>query len=119
MVETGQCEFFAGPEYCRLAEIDLSADADNIRVDLPEGRLLVGCGGGGIGIIDSTPTTTRLDHSSKAHPEGFQLDAGTHQIFVNLPITGRLPGLTRLVARSGNLATPLTAGNFPRGGARR
>ncbi|MGC1859150.1 MAG: hypothetical protein WA725_20665, partial [Pseudolabrys sp.] len=48
----GSVRVFRGPEYVPAGRIDLSADADNIRVDLPEGRLLVGYGSGGIGIID-------------------------------------------------------------------
>src|SRR5262245_25718657 len=81
----GSVRVFRGPEHVPAGRIDLGADADNIRVDLPESRLLVRYGSGGIGTIDLHSNNKIGSFSLKAHPESFQLDAGTHQIFVNLP----------------------------------
>ncbi|MFY9788608.1 MAG: hypothetical protein WAO14_20760 [Pseudolabrys sp.] len=109
----GSVRVFRGPEYVPASRIDLSADADNIRVDLPEGRLLVGYGSGGIGIIDLHTNNKIGSFPLKAHPEGFQLDAGTHQIFVNLPNNRAIAVLD---ATSGlqRATWPLAhGGNFP------
>lgn len=109
----GSVRVFRGPEYVPAGRIDLSADADNIRVDLPEGRLLVGYGSGGIGTIDLHTNNKIGSFPLKAHPEGFQLDAGTHQIFVNLPNNRAIAVLD---ATSGlqRATWPLAhGGNFP------
>jgi NHL repeat-containing protein len=81
----GSVRVFRGTEYAPAGRIDLGADADNLRVDLPAGRLLVGYGSGAIGIIDLRGNNKTESFPLNAHPESFQLDAGTRQIFVNLP----------------------------------
>ena len=81
----GSVRVFRGAEYTPAGRIDLGKDADNIRVDLPGNRLLVGYGSGGIDLIDLRSNSKIESFALKAHPEGFQFDAGTHQIFVNLP----------------------------------
>ena len=81
----GSVRVFHGSEYTPAGRIDLGADADNIRVDLPGNRLLVGYGRGGIGVIELRRNNKLESFPLKAHPEGFQFDAGSRQIFVNLP----------------------------------
>ena len=81
----GSVRVFRGTEYAPAGRIDLGADADNLRVDMPGSRLLVGYGSGAIGIIDLGSNNKTESFSLNAHPESFQLDAETRQIFVNLP----------------------------------
>jgi DNA-binding beta-propeller fold protein YncE len=81
----GSVRVFRSPEYAPAGRIDLGADADNLRVDVPGSRLLVGYGSGAIGIIDLRGNNKIESFSLSAHPESFQLDAETRQIFVNLP----------------------------------
>ncbi len=81
----GSVQFFREPSYSPLGRINLGADADNIRVDLATNRLLVGYGSGAIATIDLDSNKKAEAFALAAHPESFQLDAATRQIFVNLP----------------------------------
>jgi len=81
----GSVRMFRGAEYSPAGRIDLGADADNIRVDLSGNRLFVGHGSGGLNTIDVQSNNKHEFVVLPAHPESFQLDSGTRQIFVNLP----------------------------------
>src|SRR5262245_13183029 len=109
----GSVRVFRGPEHVPAGRIDLGADADNIRVDLPESRLLVGYGSGGIGSIDLHSNNKIGSFSLKAHPESFQLDAGTHQIFVNLPNNRAIAVLDATTGRQRATWSLAHGGNFP------
>ena len=81
----GSVRVFHGPDYSQTGRIDLGADADNIRVDLPANRILVGFGSGAIAAIDLRENAKSKTFTLKVHPESFQLDAASRQLFVNLP----------------------------------
>ena len=81
----GSVRVFRGPDYSQTGRIDLGADADNIRVDLPANRILVGFGSGAIAAIDLRENAKSKTFALKVHPESFQLDAASRQLFVNLP----------------------------------
>ena len=81
----GSVRVFRGPDYSQTGRIDLGADADNIRVDLPANRILVGFGSGAIAAIDLRENAKSKTFTLKVHPESFQLDAASRQLFVNLP----------------------------------
>ena len=81
----GSVRFFSEPDHAPLGRIHLGADADNIRVDLSTNHLLVGYGSGAIASIDLESNKKVEAFALAAHPESFQFDAGTRQIFVNLP----------------------------------
>lgn len=81
----GSVRVFHGPDYSQTGRIDLGADADNIRVDLPANRILVGFGSGAIAAIDLRENAKSKTFALKVHPESFQLDAASRQLFVNLP----------------------------------
>jgi hypothetical protein len=78
--------------------------------------LFVGYGSGGLSTIDLRSNNKIESFALTAHPESFQLDAGTHQVFVNLPnnraiavidaTTGQRQS-TWPVAHSGNFAMAL------------
>jgi YVTN family beta-propeller protein len=81
----GSVRVFRGPDYSPAGRIDLGADADNIRVDLPVNRILVGFGSGAIAVIDLQENAKSKTFALKAHPESFQLHAASGQVFVNVP----------------------------------
>ena len=57
----------------------------NIRVDAAAKRVFVGYGSGGLAVIDPSTRSKVGDISLNAHPESFQIDPDTNQIFVNVP----------------------------------
>ena len=81
----GSVRLFQGTDYAAAGQIDLGEDADNIRVDIAANRVFVGYGKGALAMIDGARRSKIGDIPLKAHPESFQLDRGTKQIFVNLP----------------------------------
>ena len=81
----GSVRMFSGPDYSTAGRIDLGDDADNIRLDGVANKIIVGYGNGALAVIDPKSRSKIADIPLKAHPEGFQLDAKSHQIFVNVP----------------------------------
>lgn len=81
----GAVRIFRGSDYASVGQIDLNADADNIRIDTLANRIFVGYGDGALSIIDPESRRKIGDVKLKAHPEGFQLDKTSGQIFVNVP----------------------------------
>ena len=81
----GSVRMFSGPDYSAAGQIDLGDDADNVRIDGTANRIIVGYGNGALAMIDPITRTKIADISLKAHPESFQLDAKSHQIFANVP----------------------------------
>jgi DNA-binding beta-propeller fold protein YncE len=81
----GSVRLYYGADYAENGRIDLGDDADNIRVDPDTKRILVGYGRGAIATIDRATRTKIAGFPLPAHPEGFQLDHRTNQIFVNVP----------------------------------
>src|SRR6266436_5250242 len=81
----GSVRLFAGSDYKTAGRIELGGDADNIRVDTAAKRVLIGYGSGALAVIDPSTRKKVGDISLKAHPESFQIDPDTSQIFVNIP----------------------------------
>jgi DNA-binding beta-propeller fold protein YncE len=81
----GSLRLFQGPNYTANGRIDLGDDADNIRIDQSNQRVVVGYGAGALAVIDGAKTNKISEVRLPAHPEGFQLDAGTGLAYVNLP----------------------------------
>jgi DNA-binding beta-propeller fold protein YncE len=81
----GSVRLFEGSDYKTTGRIELGSDADNIRVDGAAGRVFIGYGSGGLAVIDPSTRSKVGDISLKAHPESFQIDPDTSQIFVNVP----------------------------------
>jgi DNA-binding beta-propeller fold protein YncE len=110
----GSVRVFAGANYAAAGRIDLGEDADNIRVDAAAGQIVVGYGSGGLAAIDARTLQRMADIPLPVHPEGFQLDPASSQVFVNLPKAHAIAAADR---RSGKLTAswPVTiAGdNFP------
>jgi DNA-binding beta-propeller fold protein YncE len=81
----GSVRLFEGSDYKTMGRIELGSDADNIRVDAAAKRVFIGYGNGGLAVIDPSTRSKVGDISLKAHPESFQIDPDTSQIFVNVP----------------------------------
>jgi DNA-binding beta-propeller fold protein YncE len=81
----GSVRLFEGSDYKTTGQIELGSDADNIRVDAAAKRVFIGYGSGGLAVIDPSTRSKVGDISLKAHPESFQIDPDTSQIFVNVP----------------------------------
>jgi DNA-binding beta-propeller fold protein YncE len=81
----GSVRLFEGTEYKPKGRIELGSDADNVRVDTAANRIFIGYGSGALAVIDPAARSKVGDIPVKAHPEGFQIDPDTSQIFVNVP----------------------------------
>jgi len=79
----GSVRILRGEDLAAVGRIDLSDDADNVRIDADGKRVLVGYGAGALAIIDPTTRTKVGDIRLKAHPESFQIDGD--RVFVNVP----------------------------------
>jgi hypothetical protein len=110
----GSVRLFRGPDYAWAGQIDLGDDADNIRLDIPANRIVVGYGGGGLAVIDAASSRKVADIRLSVHPEGFQLDPGSNRIFVNLPKAQAIAVVDRQSGRQTAIWPMHTAGgNFP------
>ena len=110
----GSVRLFRGADYTQAGRIDLGSDADNVRIDSVGNRVLVGYGSGAIAVIDAAGPKKTTDFPLPAHPESFQFDGKTNQIFVNVPNSRAivvLDGLTGQKKATWPLRTSL--GNFP------
>src|SRR5205823_6270242 len=81
----GSVDILRPEDLTRLARIDLGDDADNIRLDVPRSRVIVGYGKGALAVIDANTRTKVAETRLKGHPEGFQIDDSGARAFVNVP----------------------------------
>jgi YVTN family beta-propeller protein len=81
----GSVRLYRGADLAPVGRIDLGDDADNVRVDVEHKRVYVGYGKGALAEIDPGNGNKIADIPLKGHPEGFQLDPTSTQIFVNVP----------------------------------
>jgi YVTN family beta-propeller protein len=109
----GSVRIYRGPNYSPAGRIDLGADADNIRADLGADRILVGYGSGAISVVDLRDNTKTKTFALKAHPESFQLDAASGQLFVNLPNARTIAVLDANSGKEENVWPLRHGGNFP------
>jgi YVTN family beta-propeller protein len=110
----GSVRLFEGGDYAAKGRIELGSDADNIRVDAAGSQILVGYGSGALAVID--PATHRKvgDIAVKAHPESFQIDHETGQIFINVPDAHGIAVVDRASQKqTGQWPIPDHAANFP------
>jgi YVTN family beta-propeller protein len=81
----GSVRLYRGSDFAARGRIALGSDADNIRFDTKDARLLVGHGSGALSVIDPASSKPVASYALKAHPESFQIDTSGNRIFVNLP----------------------------------
>jgi DNA-binding beta-propeller fold protein YncE len=110
----GTVRVFTGMEYAATGQIDLGDDADNIRVDSVSNQLIVGYGNGGLAVIDIANFRKLAEVPLSVHPEGFQLDLSSNQIFVNLPRARAIAVVDRQSGKqTASWPMRIGAGNFP------
>ncbi|MFL5240322.1 MAG: YncE family protein [Rhizomicrobium sp.] len=81
----GTVRLFEGDDCKAAGQIDLGRDADNIRIDAATNQVFIGYGSGALAVIDPAARSKISDLPLKTHPEGFQIDPNSNQIFVNVP----------------------------------
>jgi DNA-binding beta-propeller fold protein YncE len=106
----GSVRVFRGPDYSPAGR---SADADNIRADPAANRILVGFGSGAIAVVDLRDNAKTKMFPLKAHPESFQLDVASSQLFVNLPNVRAIAVLDANTGKEGQTWPLRHGGNFP------
>lgn len=81
----GKCLSFSGIPLTRVGQVEIGADADNIRYDAPTQKLYVGYGNGALGLIDSITMKPAGSIKLGGHPESFQLERSGPKIYANVP----------------------------------
>src|SRR5712664_3517208 len=110
----GSVRFLEGSDYKTAGRIDLGSDADNIRVDAAATRIFVGYGSGALAVIDPSTRGKVGDISLEAHPESFQIDPDTSQIFVNVPDARGIAVIDRVSQKQiGKWSLADRGANFP------
>ena len=110
----GSVRLFRGSDYAAAGQIDLGEDADNIRLDVPANRIIVGYGSGSLAVIDAASSRKIADIPLSVHPEGFQLDPGSNRIFVNLPKAQAIAVVDHQSGRqTATWPMSIAEGNFP------
>jgi YVTN family beta-propeller protein len=109
----GSVRMLRGDDLMPTGHIELGNDADNVRVDAPRNRVLVGYGKGALAVIDPASGTKATDLKLKGHPEGFQLDETGALVFVNVPDAREIEILDVASQASRSLPTRGAGSNFP------
>jgi DNA-binding beta-propeller fold protein YncE len=110
----GTVRIFRGAELTPAGEISLGSDADNVRVDGITHQVLVGYGSGALAVIDPISRQKIAAIALKAHPESFQIDLASQQIFVNVPDASQVAVVDRMTNRQrGSWSPEGMHANFP------
>ena len=108
----GSVRFFRGSDWHEVARVSLGDDADNVRTDPSNGRLVVGYGTGGLAIIDPTTHQLLKRIPLSGHPEAFAILGA--KIFVNVPSRHRIAVVDMDQGRVvSSLPVGARAGNYP------
>ena len=92
----GTIRVFKGGDFTPTGLQSLDSDADNVRVDPKTAYVYVGFGAGALAVIDPATRMKIKDIALPAHPESFQINRTTRQIFVNLPNAGSIVVLGKM-----------------------
>jgi len=110
----GSVRLFEGSDYKTAGRIELGSDADNIRIDATAKRIFIGYGSGALAVIDPSTRSKVGDISLEAHPEAFQIDPDTSQIFVNVPGARSIAVVDRVSEKQiGKWSLAYRSANFP------
>jgi DNA-binding beta-propeller fold protein YncE len=109
----GSVRVLRGEDLAPAGRIELGNDADNVRLDVQHNRVLVGYGKGALAVIDPASRAKIADIRLKAHPEGFQMDEGGTQVFVNVPDAHAIEIVDLASQASRSLPTQGVRSNFP------
>jgi DNA-binding beta-propeller fold protein YncE len=117
----GILRLFEGEAYGPTDVVQLSGDADNIRVDAAAQKIYVAHGDGALAVIDAASHAKIADIVLKSHPESFQFDKRMDRIFINEPrkqaitIVDRVSGRSTATWKIGNASNFAMALNEERG----
>jgi hypothetical protein len=92
----GTVRVFKGGDFTPTGLQALDSAADNIRVDSETAHVYVGFGAGALAVIDPATRIKIKDIQLPVHPESFQINQTTRQIFVNLPNAGLIVVLDKM-----------------------
>ena len=109
----GSVRVFRGEALTPSGRIDLGDDADNIRVDVPQKRVLIGYGKGAVAVIDPAKQIKVGDFRLSGHPEGFQINSSGTEIYVNVPDAREISIVDLPSATVRSVPTDGLRGNFP------
>ena len=80
----GTTKVFDGTTFQLLTTVKFSGNADNVRYDGRNQRIVVGYDAGALGVLDANGKRL-ADIPLDAHPESFQLEKTGTRVFVNVP----------------------------------
>jgi len=86
---SGRLDVYSGETHEKLRSVPVGGDADNLRCDADEGRVLV-AHSGAVEVLDPRTWEALGRLSTGAHPEGFELDPRSPRVFVNVPGEGSI-----------------------------
>lgn len=109
----GSVRVLSGEDLAPIGRIELRDDADNVRIDAPHGRALVGYGKGGLAVIDPARRSGIAEIPLKAHPEGFQIDEPGTRVFVNVPEAREIEVVDLAAGTHRSVPTAGMKANFP------
>jgi DNA-binding beta-propeller fold protein YncE len=109
----GAVHVLRGDDLAPIGRVELGDDADNVRVDAPRNRVLVGYGKGALAVIDPATRAKAADIRLKGHPEGFQIDETGTQVFVNVPDARDIEVVDLAAGSTRSLPTQGAGSNFP------
>jgi DNA-binding beta-propeller fold protein YncE len=109
----GSVRVLRGENLAPIGRIELGDDADNVRVDAPRRRVLVGYGKGALAVIDPGSRTKGSDIHLKGHPEGFQLDETDARVFVNVPDAHEVEVVDLSAGANRSWSAQRAGSNFP------
>jgi DNA-binding beta-propeller fold protein YncE len=84
----GSLRLYAAADFAPRGTVKLGEDADNVRVDVRNGHLVVGYGSGALAVIDPVKAQKLRDIALPGHPESFRLSGS--RVFVNVPDAGQI-----------------------------
>jgi DNA-binding beta-propeller fold protein YncE len=109
----GSVRVLRGEDLTRIGRIELGDDADNVRVNAANKRVLVGYGKGALAVIDPVSLSKTADIRLKAHPEGFQIDETGTEVFVNVPDAHEIVVVDLATGSTQSSPTQGAGSNFP------
>jgi DNA-binding beta-propeller fold protein YncE len=109
----GSVRVLRGEDLTPIGRLELGDDADNVRVDTAHKRVLVGYGKGALAVIDPISLSKTANIRLKAHPEGFQIDETSTQVFVNVPGAHEIVAPDLATGSTQSLPTQGAVSNFP------
>jgi DNA-binding beta-propeller fold protein YncE len=81
----GSLRMFRGEKLQDAGRVELGDDADNVRIDPADRRVIIGFGRGALAVVDPEGGHTTYQVALDGHPESFRLETMGSRAFVNVP----------------------------------